>query len=68
MSDAIQSILVLLIVTAAGGYVVRRSWQALWGRKPMGCHGCSGCGPASAKVAQLVALRAAAAAKRSGGR
>ncbi len=57
MSDTLQSVLVLLILAAAGGYVMRRSWQTLKGRTSGGCHGCSSCVTSPPTVVPLASVR-----------
>jgi hypothetical protein len=62
-----QQILTLTIVAAAAGYLVRRTWRHVSGRRIGGCGACAGCeatpgkeGPAAKPLIPLETLTASA--------
>lgn len=44
-----QDLLAILIVAVAAGYLARRMWLRVAGRKSGACGSCSNCGPAGAE-------------------
>ena len=47
MDALVQTLVVVLIIAAALGYVGRRAWRAVRPRKAAGCDAACGCGDAA---------------------
>ncbi len=50
MSATVQTVLVLLLVAVAAGFVARRAWATLRPRRAAGCASDCGCGSESARA------------------